>query len=366
MRKPHLGLWNELSVKFDIAASSKAGGRQGKKRRHQRQQRICPIQLEPLEQRQLLSASVTQDLFAATTGTLFTTAPQTSPNFPWWTSVGSKGQSPTIVDDQFMMTGVSTNPGTFYLATGSSGVNGTANTANSVQQVSFSALGFNSSYGLVARAAGDASVFYGMEVGAVGTGNTAVLSIIKSVTNSNPVTIASVPLSTAGLVLNYGTQYNLKFMVQTEASNSGQTDLYADVWQQGQPDPGWQLNTTDHATILNGNGTSSSGYGGILAAPNFNGTNTDISYLSNYVESNTPGDLPEINSFTASPTSMSGNGTVLFNATATAPALNGVAGLRLSTLIPSTSAMASHRPMHPWSTSPTATPPALPTPTRPC
>ena len=88
MRKPHLGLWNDLSAKFNISASSKtgAGGRQAKKRRHQRQPRICPIQLEPLEQRQLLSASITQDLFAATSGTTFN-----STNFPWWTNVGSQG-----------------------------------------------------------------------------------------------------------------------------------------------------------------------------------------------------------------------------------------------------------------------------------
>ena len=321
MRKPHLGLWNNLTAKFDIAASSKAGagGRPGKKRRHQRQGRICPIQLEPLEQRQLLTASVTQDLFAATTGTTFNTA-----NFPWWTNVGSRGQSPTIVDDQFMMTGVSTNPGTYYLATGNSttGINDTGGTVNSVQQVSFSALGLNSSYGLVARADSAATTFYGMEVGAVGATTDAMLNIYRSV-NGTPHTIASVDLfTTAGLVLNFSTEYDLKFLVQTDAGNSSETDLYADVWQQGTNDPGWQLSTTDSTTNLNG--TFDSGDDGILAAPNYRGGTgggTDTSYLSNYVESNTQGDLPEITSFTSSPVPFSSSGTVTFNASATAPTL---------------------------------------------
>ena len=173
----------------------------------------------------------------------------------------------------------------------------------------------------MARADSGAAVFYGAQVGEVGSTTDAVLNIVRSVTNNNPITIASVDLFTkVGLVLNTGTQYNLKLLVQTDATNTSETDLYADVWRQGQPDPGWELSTTDHATILNGTGSNASGYDGILAAPNYDGESTDTSYLSNYVESNTPGDLPEINSFTASPTNVSGNGTVLFNATATAPA----------------------------------------------
>ena len=231
-----------------------------------------------------------------------------------------------------MMTGVSTNPGTYYMATGNSttGINDTANTVNSVQQVSVSALGLNSSYGLVARASGDASTSYSMEVGAVDTGNTAVLNIFRSVNNAQQQhTIASVPLTALG-PLTYGTEYNLKFLV--ESANSATTDLYADVWQQGtnDPDPGWPLtgagSVNDSNTNLNGSGSNSSGYDGILAAPNFQGGSTDISYFSNYVESNIPigsppNDLPEITSFTSSPVPFSSSGSVTFNASATAPAV---------------------------------------------
>ncbi len=101
MRKPHLGLWNNLTAKFDIAASSKAGagGRPGKKRSHLRQGRICPIQLEPLEQRQLLSTSVTGDLFAATNGTAFN-----STNLPWWTTINGPATTPMIASDGLVFT----------------------------------------------------------------------------------------------------------------------------------------------------------------------------------------------------------------------------------------------------------------------
>ena len=322
MRKLPPGLWNDLAVKFNVPASSKAGAggsgdRPGKKRRHQRQPRVYPIQLEPLEQRQLLSTSVTGDLFAATSGTSFNSSP-----FPsLWTTVNPTGQTPYIVDDQLLIT--NGHFSTYYLA------NGTANTISSVQQMSFSATGYNSAFGLVARSDSIAHNFYGMELGQVGTGNTAVLSIFKSVAN-NQTTLTSVTLSSLG-ALTYGTQYNLKFLVQTDPVNSSLTDLDADVWAQGTTDPGWLWpvsgtgDFTDGTNEFNG-GAYASGYDGIWSNPNYNGDagSGNTSNLFNYVESDTPtstpsNDLPEITSFTSSPAPFSSSGTVTFNASATAP-----------------------------------------------
>ncbi len=133
MRNLQSNPWNYLTGQFNlVAGSSDCGdskGDRGKKRRHQRQPRICPIQLEALEQRQLLSTSVTQDLFAATSGTVFNAT-----NFPQWKTVNPTTTIPSIANDQLLVTVSVTNafPKTSYLA------NGTAGTTSSVQQVTFS------------------------------------------------------------------------------------------------------------------------------------------------------------------------------------------------------------------------------------
>ena len=132
-------------------------------------------------------------------------------------------------------------------------------------------------------------------------------------------TLANISLSTLG-PLNLSTNYNLKFLVQT--LNSTTTELEADIWQQGSTDPGWQLSTTDTTSRFNGTGAEASGYGGIFVNPVEYNAGNDTSLISNYIESVTPSDLPEINNFTATPGTYSSTypATFDFNVSASAPA----------------------------------------------
>ncbi len=184
----------------------------------------------------------------------------------------------------------------------------------------------------MARADSGAATFYGVQTSEnLGSGNTPTLNIVKSVSGTL-TNLATFTLSSLG-PLNYGTEYNIKFLVQTDAGNSNLTDLKADVWQQGTTDPGWQLSTTDNTAQLNGAGANASGYGGIWSSPDVGPSSGDTSDLSNYVESNTPGDLPEIKSFTSTPPGYSGTTypqTITFNASASAPATGSITSYSLN------------------------------------
>ncbi len=322
MRKPQLGLWTDFAAKIISKGNSKVGPQLAKKRRHQKQPRICPIQLEPLEQRQLLSTNVTPDLFAVTSGTQVN-----STSTPWWTTVNGNGTADMAVqqvgDDQLqtiLSSSLNTSANTYYL-----NIVGATTTANSVQQVSVSSGGQWAKFGLVARATTNAGNYYIAEIDDIddqsdaGVINQPYLKIIK-VVGATSTTLGSYALPAGQLtdqLLPTNTFYNIKFSVQTDAANSLQTDLSAEVWQQGTTDPGWQVSANDSSSPL------AAGYNGLWDGANHGTQGPGLtSTFSNY-QTTTSGDMPAISSFTASPTNLTSTGTVTFNASAISPASYG-------------------------------------------
>ena len=107
---------------------------------------------------------------------------------------------------------------------------------------------------------------------------------------------------------------NMKFLAQTDSGNTSLTDLKAEIWQNGTAEPAtWQLATTDGDTNLQG-----AGYGGILEIPSSGSGKNATNVINGYAESTT-GDPATITNFTASPTDYTGSYpvTATFNASAT-------------------------------------------------
>ncbi len=164
--------------------------------------------------------------------------------------------------------------------------------------MTFSSTAQYDQFGLVARANSAAGSYYLVETDrSIGRGLNGSLTI-STMVGSTQTTLANISLASMG-GLNLSTNYNLKFLVQTV--NSTTTELDADVWAQGTTDPGWLWpmgSVIDTTAKFNGSGSNSSGYDGIYSNPTLT---AGAATYSNYIESVTPSDLPEINNFTSSP-----------------------------------------------------------------
>ena len=324
MRKPQSGNWNPLSVKFGLFgghATSRnsldiggAGLSQGKKRRHQKSHRLCPIQLEPLEQRQLLT-SAPVDPLAVTNGS--------QPSVSFTVYGGSNMASQVIAEDKLQTISNNTVSGsTAFVYNAVSTVNSVQQETVQIQNNYYAGTG-STKFGLQARVNSSGNTFYALETSTFNANGNGSFSIVKS--DAGTVTTVgtyalTIPLAPATAIVYQDSQftnvlYNLKFLVQTDAGNTSLTDLKAEVWQVGAAEPTtWQLATTDGDTNLQG-----AGYGGILETPTSGTGNGTVNVVSGYSQSTT-GDAATINNFSgATPTGWSGTYpvTVTFNAAAT-------------------------------------------------
>ncbi len=285
----------------------------GKKRRHQKTPRLSPIILEPLEQRQLLTA-LPVDPLAASSGS----------NIPsWFTVYGGTNMASQIISDHALQT-ISNNT----VSGSTSYVYNLVSTTNSVQQQTvqvdnnyYAGTG-STQFGLQARTNSTGNTFYALETSLISKTGNGSISIVKSDAGT-VTTIATYNLSTVlspALIVQFqdslfsNNVYNMKFLVQTDAVNTSLTDLKAEIWQQGSAEPAaWQLSATDGDTNLQG-----TGYGGILEIPSSGTGVGTLNVVNGYAESTT-GDPATITSFTSNTTDYTGTYpvTATFNASAT-------------------------------------------------
>ena len=330
MVKPQSSFRNHLAAKFglsrdlgglaDLGGSSSGTGVSGspsKKRRHQKARRLCPIVLEPLEQRQLLTA-LPVDPLAASSGSSIPA---------WFTVYGGSNMASQFISDHALQT-VSNNT----VTGATSYVYNLVPTTNSVQQQTVQIdnnyyFGTGSTqFGLQARTNTSGNTFYALETSLFNKTASGSISIVKEVSTENggfPVTLATYNLNSVlspATVIQFqdslftNNAYNMKFLVQTDTGNTSLTDLKAEIWLQGTAEPtAWQLATTDGDTSLQG-----AGYGGIMEIPSTGKGAGTLNVVNNYAESTT-GDPATIANFTSNTTDYTGSYpvTATFNAAAT-------------------------------------------------
>ncbi len=218
--------------------------------------------LEPLEQRQLLTA-LPVDPLAVSSGSSIPS---------WFTVYGGSNMTSQIISDHALQTYAKNtiSGATSYVYNGVS-------TTNSVQQQTvqidnnyYAGTG-STQFGLQARTNSTGNTFYAMETSLFSKTGNGSISIVKSdagtVTTLSTFNLSTV-LSPASLIQFQDGQftnnaYNMKFLVQTDATNTSLSDLKAEIWQQGTAEPtAWQLSITDGDSTLQG-----AGNGGIMEIP---------------------------------------------------------------------------------------------------
>ena len=287
---------------------------QAKKRRHQKAPRLCPIQLEPLEQRQLLSAVNVTDNWAVDNGSAWPSA---------WTAAGSglthvtQNVSTTTLpgstaDSQSNLTDsvghVKSTSGVQNLAIYR---NDAGSILNSVQFVTFEAdANGGDQVGLASRGAGTVGsgtdTYYSVQTSGMGAA-TATLTIDKNASSGTSTVLATESLANSFFTKN--NWYTLEFYVHTDPTNTALTDLAANVWATatGSANPtGWQISTTDGTT----GALQSAGTSGIWYQAHAGG---DDIYTTAYSLANSL--TPTISTYTASTTSVARSSAVTFNAT---------------------------------------------------
>ncbi len=289
-------------------------GSRGKKRRHQKAPRLCPIQLEPLEQRQLLT-SAPVDPLAVNNGS--------NPSVSFTVYGGTNMASQVIAEDKLQTISSNTVSGsTAFVYNAVSTVNSVQQQTVQIQNNYYPGTG-STQFGLQARVNGSGNTFYALETSTFSASGTGTFSLVKS--DAGTVTTLAtyyltIPLAPATAIIYQDSQftntaYNLRLLVQTDTGNTSLTDLKAEVWQLGTTEPAtWQLATADGDTNIQG-----AGYGGILEIPTASTGNGTVNVVNGYSESTT-GDAATINTFSgAAPTGWNGSYpvTVTFNAAAT-------------------------------------------------
>ncbi len=320
MTKLPSGPMNQFTSKSglsgDLVSSGNLGGLRSKKRRHQKAPRLCPIILEPLEQRQLLTA-LPVDPLAASSGSSIPA---------WFTVYGGSNMASQVITDHALQT-VSLNT----VSGATSYVFNSVSTTNSVQQQSVQiddgyyagTTADSAQFGLQARTNSNNTNFYAMETSLFSKTGNGSISIVKSDAGT-VTTLATYNLNTVlspAAVIQYQDDfyspnniYNMKFLVQTDSGNTSLTDLKAEIWQNGTAEPtAWQLATTDGDTNLQG-----AGNGGILEIPS-SGSGKEATNLVNGYAQSTTGDPATITNFTSNTTDYTGSYpvTATFNASAT-------------------------------------------------
>ena len=216
MRK--LGYWNQLATTLGLTRGNKQKQRDQKSRR---------LRLEPLEERQLLSVSFSDNWTGA-------------PNAAWssaWTAEGTS-LSPVIVNNQgYTNCTAGSADATFYY-------NG-ANTTNSLEQVAVDSSANGSIFGLKARRADAASTtFYAMRTDVTGSSGNSNKFYLTKVIGGTETVLATGTLASGYFTSN--TYFNLKFYCHTNLTTTTQTDLKAKMWAVGTAEPtGWSLTASD-------------------------------------------------------------------------------------------------------------------------
>ncbi len=327
MPKPQSGTWNHLAARYGFSKDSGTLGGLGssggsgfhgrtKKRRHQKARRLCPIILEPLEQRQLLTA-LPVDPLAASSGSSIPS---------WFTVYGGSNMASQIISDHALQT-ISVNT-----VSGSTAyVYNAVSTTNSVQQQTVQiednyyagTTADSAQFGLQARTNSNNTNFYAMETSLFSQTGNGSISIVKSdagtVTtlatyNLNTILSPAAVVQFQDSLYSPSNVYNMKFLVQTDTGNTSLTDLKAEIWQNGTVEPAaWQLATTNGDTNLQG-----AGNGGILEIPSSGSGKNATNLVNGYAESTT-GDPATITNFTSNTTDYTGSYpvTATFNASAT-------------------------------------------------
>ncbi len=325
MSKPRSN-WNHLVARFGISAGSQESGstgdykgNRGKKRRHQKSPRINPIQLEPLEKRELLSAvNITENWTEADPGassvwpTTWTSTVTTNMTRNIAGNIALPGAPGSLVTQSDLQSSVGNVSYTNSSGTQNLAIyrNDATSMLNSVQFVTFEVVGGNGDQvGLAARGANTVGLgsdtYYSVQTGGVNSSGT--ITIDKNTGSGTSTQVGPSYSLPGGADFVRGNWYTLEFYVHTDPSNTATTDLAANVWYAGNATPtGWEISTTDATT----GALQSAGDSGIWYEAKSGGHDT---YTTGYSLANSL--TPTISTYTASTTNLSRTSSVTFNAT---------------------------------------------------